>query len=300
MTTATTAANACGFHPGPFHYESGSPARAPLAALYLAERRKFGYSAAAALVRARSALASNPARAAHVYAPTLRALYHAGNWAPSGRERAGAGDCAYAADGPPAGWREVGDSGSILGGRRRRNGKPEGWYTDSDGSGGTMYGLVLQLPARGGVPRYVPAIAHTEWDSFTMYPADWYEEKEEAARAADGYAERTAERERDYNDAWQAGCECGRLRAEASRLWQGARELVAEWRADKAELSAAGIGPDAPAFVHARALYLDRLESELAERARYREEADRLESACPDEYRDAFAEAMPDGAGHVS
>jgi hypothetical protein len=73
-----------------------------------------------------------------------------------------------------------------------------GWYLDSF-QDKTVHGAVIQLPARDGEPQYIPAIADP-WND-DSYFADFhslYTDKEEAARDADGMAERYAETERDY------------------------------------------------------------------------------------------------------
>lgn len=72
-----------------------------------------------------------------------------------------------------------------------------GWCCD-DNQDRIAIGHVYKLPARNGKPYYFPAVEIKGTNCHTARPLDHYESKEEAARAADGYAERLAEKEREY------------------------------------------------------------------------------------------------------
>jgi len=104
-----------------------------------------------------------------------------------------------------------------------------GWYVD-DMQSETVSGYVLQLPARNGKPQYIPALAWTDRDGVTLYPLDVHEESLEAARAADSYAETTAESEREYSEAWAAGSRAAGLLDDAKADREQARILLAELR----------------------------------------------------------------------
>lgn len=91
-----------------------------------------------------------------------------------------------------------------------------GWYTDEDGDRETYRGAVWQLPARHGVARYIAGYEdpNNKGAAFvdlniirgrkggTRYGAD--DAMTEAAHRADSIAKHNAEREREYNAAWQA------------------------------------------------------------------------------------------------
>lgn len=117
-----------------------------------------------------------------------------------------------------------------------------GWYDNPhsesarDGSG-LIWGVVCQLPGKGGCARYVagwqqggtdggPCLdltriysspAESSWDS--------PDAQAEAARAADSMAEAAAEAEREYQEAWDMG-----------RQWAELGETVAETRTRTLEL----------------------------------------------------------------
>jgi hypothetical protein len=77
------------------------------------------------------------------------------------------------------GWRETGDAADILrnaGGWRAAD--ECNWYADND-QDAVIKSAVLQLPAREGLARYIPATYCTDWDGATCYPLDWYATLEE-------------------------------------------------------------------------------------------------------------------------
>jgi hypothetical protein len=101
-----------------------------------------------------------------------------------------------------------------------------GWYTDPRGDGGLIVGHVLRLPGRG----YVPGAMDTDSDGVTCWPCEVYDTPEDAARAADSHAERIAEREREYREAWQHGQECAELDSEAADLRREILAITADLR----------------------------------------------------------------------
>lgn len=137
---------------------------------------------------------------------------------------------AYVESPEKAGLRLVGRVIADCGGRNgywdNRDGS--GWHTDphgdtfKDGSG-LCYGLVYQLPGKGGKARFVagyqfggcdggPMIDFgTVYESDTSdhwsggYSRDDTDSALEAARSADSMAQSAAEEEREYQTAWQAG-----------------------------------------------------------------------------------------------
>lgn len=99
------------------------------------------------------------------------------------------------------GFRDIGDSHDIV--RMDHT----GWFKDADMSE-TICGHVWQLPARNGEPVYLAG--YREPDSgYVILEVNGkrfatYDDKEDAARAADGLAERVADEEREYNERWHA------------------------------------------------------------------------------------------------
>jgi hypothetical protein len=78
-----------------------------------------------------------------------------------------------------------------------------GWFTD-DMQDGKLRGLVMQLPAKNGTPRYYPAIESSDWDTVTAWPLENHDRARDAASSADREAEIAAEKEREYYEKDQA------------------------------------------------------------------------------------------------
>lgn len=126
------------------------------------------------------------------------------------------------------GWRETGDAADILrsaGGWRAADNC--NWYADNDQMA-VIKSAVLQLPAREGLARYIPATYCTDWDGATCYPLDWYDTPEEAARAAASYAETEAEQSREFYAKDQAERDIEDARADIHRINAEALALVRE------------------------------------------------------------------------
>jgi hypothetical protein len=103
-----------------------------------------------------------------------------------------------------------------------------GWHLDPLNDGDTVHGVVLALPGKDRLPRYVPAVSDP-WND-DCYTVDFHhvqDDKEECARDADGMAERYADREREYQ-----------TRETAKALIEEARERIATERKTLHELSA--------------------------------------------------------------
>ncbi len=114
----------------------------------------------------------------------------AGSWGEKG---------AYYCDNWPEGIRLLGSALTVCMGEASRRIEHGGWFTD-DTQTGVIQGYVLQLPGRDGKPRYIAGIASTDSDGVTLWPREWYEEKLDAATAADRAAELAAESEREHNE----------------------------------------------------------------------------------------------------
>jgi hypothetical protein len=133
------------------------------------------------------------------------------------------------------GWRVTGDAADIprsIYGHRAADSCD--WYADNH-QDAVIKSAVMQLPARDGLARYIPATYCTDWEGATCYPLDWYETSAEAARAAAHYAETEAEKSREFyardraeQDELEARAEIHRINAEALAL---AREIKQQGRA---------------------------------------------------------------------
>lgn len=99
----------------------------------------------------------------------------------------------------------------------------EGWFTDPDGCGDTIRGLVLRLPHGRGF------LAGTSLGLGMSAGADReiYADEVRAAYAADRMAEREAETEREYQEAWRAGTDAREADGESRET---RRELLALMR----------------------------------------------------------------------
>ena len=137
-----------------------------------------------------------------------------------------AGRAYYVDDLSKTGLRLVGDASDILRGAGYWRAECD-WYADNN-QDAVIKSAVLQLPARDGAPRYIPATYCTDLDGATCYPLDWYDTKEEAARAAASYAETEAEQNRDYYARDRAEQDTAEAREEIHRINAEALVLVRE------------------------------------------------------------------------
>lgn len=150
------------------------------------------------------------------------------------------------------GWRQCGDSHDIA----PRAVRHTGWYCDQQQSG-VIRGAVVQIPARGGVPRYYAATYCTEWDGVTVHLDDWSDELEDSAYRADECARIEAEESREAYAKDQAETDIEQAREDIRATNKQARELIREIKAAGAAFS--------PAIC---AALRDRLADFLAERRR--------------------------------
>ena len=110
-----------------------------------------------------------------------------------------------------------------------------GWYmSDENWTGEKARGVVFQLPAHKGKPRFISGIADPNNEGAAILSLEMFDEKEDAARNADSLAEIYADKERDYQRAWRAGQdyrelgdEIPALRVETLALFSERRELKA-------------------------------------------------------------------------
>jgi hypothetical protein len=135
-------------------------------------------------------------------------------------------------------WRFTGTSYDIsrAEGFGRRN-IPEGWYTRRDDCSETTSGVVYQLPARNGVPQYVVGYSDPDNDGPAVLSFDeTFDDKMEAARAANRLAELMAEKSREHDEAWQAGNRFDYLGREVQELRRDLLATIQEAKAAAATL----------------------------------------------------------------
>lgn len=131
-----------------------------------------------------------------------------------------------------------------------------GWFDNAygesfrDGSG-LIFGLVYQLPARDGCPRFVPAYGNGDNDGVLMDFASMEtgtrdsncsydgargnDAARDAARSADSMAQHVAERAREYDSAWQAGSAWAQAAEELRDARQAALAILKERRTVKGQ-----------------------------------------------------------------
>lgn len=134
--------------------------------------------------------------------------------------------------------RVVGFCDEVTGGSHRYIRNPidhKGWYTDPWGDGDLYRGLVLQLPGKHEA-RYLAAYADPNCDGAALVDLShiWGDECD-AAMSADQFAEEHAEREREYQTAWQAGAKWADLGEDVARERRDLLAALAERRKVKAE-----------------------------------------------------------------
>lgn len=142
-----------------------------------------------------------------------------------------------------AGLRPVGCADEIARRHGSRSIDHQGWFTDSTFQDEVYRGTVWQLPGRNGRALYVygyedpsnPGAATVVFDPIKGEQLDsrWDTDDSamEAARAADRFAERAAEKEREYRDAWQAADTWQELGSDMQQTRAAARQLVKDMRA---------------------------------------------------------------------
>lgn len=169
--------------------------------------------------------------------------------------------CAYVDQPEAFGLRHVGNVQSEVyrySGRQAWNtiGHDGGWHTDPHGDvckdgHGSCWGVVYQLPGRGGRARFVAGyqfggtdagptldldVIHfsdpTEASAYDANPRDLTAARE-AARRADDMARRAAEEEREYQTAWQAGTRWAEAGDDIAVTRKHALALLRERRAVK-------------------------------------------------------------------
>lgn len=109
----------------------------------------------------------------------------------------------------------------------------KGWYSRDEDFDEVYRGIVYQLPARHGLPQFVYGYADPNNDDCALICFDPVDDKKEAAKQADRFAEIWAEHERDYDRAWRAGRRYDDLEDEIKNIRIEALTIGAELRANK-------------------------------------------------------------------
>lgn len=113
----------------------------------------------------------------------------------------------------------------------------KGWFTNPNFFDEVLRGAVWQLPARNGAARFVAGYvdpnnegaAFVDLNDIHEARGDNTEDaKRGAAYAADSLAERVAEREREYNEQWQAGARWADLGERLAELRRETLAFIAE------------------------------------------------------------------------
>lgn len=103
-----------------------------------------------------------------------------------------------------------------------------GWFTDDDQTE-KYRGVVYQLPSRGE-PLYAYGYADPNNEDCALLCFDGENDKEDAARAADRFAEIFAEEAHAYNEAWQAGRRVEAINEEIAESRTNVLKIGAEMR----------------------------------------------------------------------
>lgn len=180
-----------------------------------------------------------------------------------------------------------------------------GWHCDSFGDGMTLRGAVWQLTGKGGQARLVygyvaqdsdgtetnPGSAAVALSPQCVAPDDLTDNASDAARYADRLAEISAEKERDYQDAYRAGREAAELDSAQAESRREAAALVREVRAARRAGESSR-----PAI---RAALSAQVASLLSAARRARRKRDSLWADCgramESAWRDGFADESPAG-----
>lgn len=119
------------------------------------------------------------------------------------------------------GWRLIGYADDL-----NRSIQHTGWFTDGDGMSETLRGIVYRLPSRKGSPVYAVGYADPWNDDCALLEiVTDCDDDSDAALRADSIAERCAETDREYQDAWQLG-----------RKYASASETIASERETRKKL----------------------------------------------------------------
>jgi len=131
--------------------------------------------------------------------------------------------------------------------------KHSGWYDNEHGESardgsGLIWGIVAQLTGKDGCARFVAGWKQGDscgatFDLSTIYTAPGDDDetaRRSAGLAGDAMAERGADKERDHNRAWQAGCDWRDLKDTEHETRRALLALMAERRAARSMATGGG------------------------------------------------------------
>lgn len=130
------------------------------------------------------------------------------------------------------GWRQVGTAEEVSRKEGSRRVEHSGWFVDAF-CDETVQGFVLQMPGRGGLPRYVAAVQWSGRDGVTVWPNRVTDSPLDAAIWADQEAQKLGEEEREYQAAYEAGRQYAERMAEAREARKERRELRKALKAER-------------------------------------------------------------------
>lgn len=124
-----------------------------------------------------------------------------------------------------------------------------GWYTREDPSRDDLYvGVVLTLRKKRG---FLAAYREECNGGYLVDFSEIYGDEDDAARAGDALAEQHADREREYNEAWQHGQDCDTAREEALKEWYAVQASLRSWRLLRQNEFFSNVPPDVVASMRA-------------------------------------------------
>jgi hypothetical protein len=130
------------------------------------------------------------------------------------------------------------DALQVIAAASYRSPRHTGYYMSPDNwTGEIARGVVFQLPGKNRAPRYISGIADS-WSGAAhaaIISPEIFDDETDAARNADALADRYAEQERDYQEAWQAGQRFAELGAEIAEERKTALATLAKYRTHKPE-----------------------------------------------------------------
>ncbi len=160
-----------------------------------------------------------------------------------------------------------------------------GWFTN-EFQEEKLRGVVYQLPARKGKAQFIAGYTDPCNDDCARIDFNnIYDDENEAARAADRIAEKTAESEREYNEAWQAGNDYAEKGEELSTIRKATIELLQAIKNKQSE----------PVICKA---IRSQINSQLAEYSELKNKRADLIDRFNASYQRAIWHAFNDGAGN--
>lgn len=163
-----------------------------------------------------------------------------------------------------------------------------GWYSD-DMQDETMHGVVLQMPAsKEGFCRYLAGRSDPDNDGAALIDfSTWYDDLDDAARAADDMAEHDAEQEREYQEAWSMGSRASNHDDEAKRYRADLLDLLVSSK-EEGRKDLPKDGTIYWSIVDRVEYLLDKMREERRERDKLIDDAPTYDKALRDAFNEGF------------